>query len=119
MRTISRSALGLFAVAAASAIGYVTLSRAISKRRTHAKDTKVRKEVQRWRNPAGDAVASGLGVLGKEWITIPATAVVTRYLTAREVGARSSLPLVASLASEAFARAMDHSNPHRHVPPGH
>src|SRR4051794_4464527 len=50
---------------------------------------------------------------------MPATAAATRYLTVRENSSRSSLPLLASLSSEAFARAIDPTNPHRHVPPGH
>lgn len=119
MRTSSSSALGLFAIALAGAIGYVTLSRAISKRRTVPEDRDVRSEVQQWRSPVGDAIATGLGPLGKEWVTIPATAALARYLAGRDVGARSALPLLASIASEAMARAMDRTRPHRHVPPGH
>jgi undecaprenyl-diphosphatase len=119
MRTSSLSALGLLAVAAAGAAGYVSLSRAISKRRTVAADRKFRTRVQQWRSPAGDAIATGVGPLGKAWLTIPATAGLGRYLMTRDVGSRSALPLVASLTSAAFARAMDHTPPHRHVPPGH
>lgn len=119
MRTSSLSALGLLALASAGAIGYVTLSRAISKRRTVAKDRALRTEVQQWRSPVGDAIATGLGPLGKEWVTIPATAALGRYLLIRDVGARSTLPFVASITSEAIARVMDRTKPHRHVPPGH
>jgi undecaprenyl-diphosphatase len=119
MRTSSLSALGLLAIASAGAIGFVTLSRAIAKRRTVPDDRKVRTQVQQWRSPVGDAIATGLGPLGKEWVTIPATAALARYLVTREVGARSALPLVASLTSEAMARVMDRTRPHRHVPPGH
>jgi undecaprenyl-diphosphatase len=119
MRTSSQSALGLLAIASAGAIGYVQLSRAISKRRTVAKDRKIRTQVQRWRAPIGDAIATGLGPLGKEWVTIPATAALGRYLMIRDVGARSALPFVASVTAESIAHAMDHIKPHRHVPPGH
>jgi undecaprenyl-diphosphatase len=119
MRTSSLSALGLLAIASAGVAGYVALSRSISKRRTVGEDRKVRKQVQQLRTPAGDAIATGLGPLGKEWVTIPVTAALGRYLIGREVGARSALPLVASLAAEAVARAMDRTRPHRHVPPGH
>jgi undecaprenyl-diphosphatase len=119
MRTSSLSALGLLAISAAGAIGYVQLSRAISKRRTVPNDRQLRSQVQQWRTPAGDAIATGLGPLGKEWVTLPATAALSRYLITRDVGARSALPLVASITAEALARAMDHTKPHRHVPPGH
>lgn len=119
MRTSSLSAVGLLATAGAGAIGYVMLSRAVSKRRTVATDREVREQVQPLRRPAADAIAAGAGILGKEWITIPATALVARYLRSRDVGGRSALPLVASLTSEALSRAMDRTPPHRHVPPGH
>jgi undecaprenyl-diphosphatase len=113
------SALGLLAIASAGVVGYVALSRAISKRRTVPEDRRIRTEVQQLRAPAADAIAAGLGTLGKEWVTIPATAALGRYLMSREVGARSALPFVASITAEAVARAMDHTRPHRHVPPGH
>jgi undecaprenyl-diphosphatase len=119
MRTSSLSALGLLAIASAGACGFVALSRAISKRRTVGDDRRVRTHVQELRTPIGDAIATGLGPLGKEWVTIPATAALGRYLMVRDVGARSALPIVAALTAEAFARAMDRTRPHRHVPPGH
>jgi hypothetical protein len=43
----------------------------------------------------GDAIATGLGPLGKQWLTIPAAAAVSSYLLVREVGARSALPVIA------------------------
>jgi membrane-associated phospholipid phosphatase len=119
MRESSRSGLGFLAIASACAVGFVALSRAVAKRQTVAKDRMVRSEVQQWRAPASDAVASGVGLLGKSWLTIPATAALARQLVVRDVGARSALPLVASLTAEGVARALDKIKPYRHVPPGH
>lgn len=114
-----QSPTSLLALSIAGLAGYALVARAVSQRRTVADDCQVRHEIQTKREPEGETVAEVVGPIGKEWLHIPATAVLGGYLLRRGAGGRAVVPLVASVSSELASRLFDRLPPNRRPPPGH
>jgi len=100
-------------------IGYALVARAVSRRRTIADDVEVRDEIQDVRDPKGEAVAEVVGPIGKEWLHMPISALISGVLFRQGAGARAALPLFASVTSEVASRVFDRLPPNRKPPPGH
>jgi undecaprenyl-diphosphatase len=109
----------LLSLSIAGLIGYAFIARAVSNRRTAADDKEVRDEIQQARAPEGETVAAVVGPLGKEWLHIPVSAVISGVLLRRGTGARAIVPLLASVGSDVASRVFDRLPPNRKPPPGH
>jgi membrane-associated phospholipid phosphatase len=109
----------LLAVSVAGLIGYVLVARAVSRRRTAGEDRKVRERIQQAREPEADAMAEVVSRIGKEWLHIPAAAVLGGVLLKKGAGSRAALPLIASVTSDMMSRLFDRLPPNRRPPPGH
>ena len=106
-------AAGLIGVA-----GYVLVARAVSKRKTVAKDHTARRKIQGTRTHGGELAAQAAGPLGKEWFYIPVAGALSGYLWKQQRGARAITPVLASVVVEAVSRVLDRLPPHRQPPPG-
>ena len=100
-------------------IGYALVAQAVSRRRTVADDVELRDEIQDARNPTGEVVAEVVHPIGKEWLHVPLSALVSAALFRQGLGARAAMPLLASVTSEVASRAFDRLPPNRKPPPGH
>ena len=114
-----RSPAALLTLSIAGLVGYVMVARAVSRRRTAAGDGELRDGIQETRAPQGEAVAEVVAPIGKEWLHIPASALVSAWLWRQQTGARPFVPLLASVTSELASRAFDRLPPNRKPPPGH
>lgn len=79
----------------------------------------MRDEIQETRGPEGEAVAEVVQPIGKEWLHIPVSAVISGWLFRRGAGTRAIVPLLASVTSELASRLFDRLPPSRKPPPGH
>ena len=109
----------LLTLSIAALVGYAIVARSVSRRTVAADDRKVRNELQKTRDEDGDAVATLVGPIGKQWLHIPASALLTVYLVRRGTGTGGIVPLVASVTSDLFSRVFDRLPPNRKPPPGH
>jgi undecaprenyl-diphosphatase len=114
-----RSSAALLTLSIAGLIGYAMVARAVSHRRTASDDKKVRDGIQEARDPEGEVVAEVVGPIGKQWLHIPAAAILSGVLYRRGVGPRSMVPLAASVTSDLASRVFDRLPPNRKPPPGH
>ena len=114
-----RRAAALITLSIAGLVGYAVTARAVSRRRTAADDREVRDEIQKVREPEGEAVAEVVGPIGKQWLHIPLSVVVGTWLFHRGAGRRAFVPLLASVSSDLLSRVFDHLPPNRKPPPGH
>lgn len=117
MRPQPRAAL--LSLSIAGLIGYAIVARAVARQRTVAEDHDVRDEIQETRAPGGEAVAEVVQPIGKEWLHIPVSAVISGWLYRRRAGRRAIVPLLASVTSELASRLFDRLPPNRKPPPGH
>ena len=114
-----RSSAALLTLSIAGLIGYAIVARAVSQRRTSADDNMLREEIQNAREPEGEMVAEVVAPIGKQWLHIPAAAILSGELYRRGVGTRSFVPLAASVSSDLLSRVFDRLPPNRKPPPGH
>ena len=114
-----RSSAALLTLSIAGMIGYALIAHAVSRRRTLADDVGVRDGIQDARDSTGDAVAEVVDPIGKEWLHMPVSALISGVLVGQGVGARAALPLFASVTSELASRVFDRLPPNRKPPPGH
>ena len=114
-----RSTTALLTLSFASLVGYCLVARAVSRRNTAADDQKMRDEIQRSRDGDGDVVARAIDPLGKQWLHIPAAAVLSGFLLRQGRGTPAMMPLIASVASDLSSRVFDRLPPNRKPPPGH
>jgi membrane-associated phospholipid phosphatase len=91
----------------------------VARHRTDDADNRAREELQAVRAPAADAAAVASGPLGKEYLHVPVTAGLGLALRRHGTGARSAVPLLASLLSELLNRAATRAMPIKVVPSGH
>jgi undecaprenyl-diphosphatase len=117
MRPIRPTAL--LSLSIAGLIGYYIVARSVSRRTVAADDRQVRDEIQKSRDVEGDKVAAAIGPIGKQWLHIPASALLSAYLMRQGMGVRGSLPLAASVTSDMVSRLFDRLPPNRKPPPGH
>ncbi len=114
-----KSSATLLTLSIAGLIGYSLVARAVSRRRTDADDREVRDEIQHAREPKGEAVAEVVHPIGKEWLHIPVSALISGLLFRHRAGAWALVPLFASVTSDLASRAFDRLPPNRKPPPGH
>ena len=114
-----QSSVALLTLSIAGMIGYAFVARAVSRRRTVSDDVGVRDEIQDVRDSKGEAVAEVVDPIGKEWLHMPISALVSGLLFRQGAGARAALPLFASVTSEVASRVFDRLPPNRKPPPGH
>ena len=114
-----QSSAVLLTLSIAGMIGYALVAQAVSRRRTVADDVEVRDEIQDVRDSTGEAVAEVVDPIGKEWLHVPVSALISGALIRQGVGARAALPLFASVTSELASRVFDSLPPNRKPPPGH
>ena len=114
-----QSSAHLLTLSIAGLIGYALVAQAVSRRRTVADDVEVRDEIQDVRDSTGEAVAEVVAPIGKEWLHMPVSALISGVLFRQGIGARAALPLVASVTSELASRVFDRLPPNRKPPPGH
>jgi len=100
-------------------IGYALVAQAVSRRRTLADDVELRDGIQDVRDSTGEAVAEVVHPIGKEWLHMPVSALISGVLFRQGIGARAALPLLASVTSEVASRVFDRLPPNRKPPPGH
>lgn len=115
----SQPPAALLTLSIAGLIGYAFVARAVATRRTTTEDGAVRDEIQAARAPGGEAVAEVVQPIGKEWLHIPVSAVLSGVLLRSGAGKRAIVPLVASVTSEIASRVFDRLPPNRKPPPGH
>ena len=109
----------LLTLSIAGMIGYALVAQAVSRRRTVGDDVELRDGIQDMREPTGEAVAEIVHPIGKEWLHVPVSALISGGLVRQGVGARAALPLFASVTSELASRLFDRLPPNRKPPPGH
>jgi membrane-associated phospholipid phosphatase len=114
-----QSSAVLLTLSIAGMFGYALVAQAVSRRRTVADDVELRDGIQDVRDSTGEAVAEVVDPIGKEWLHIPVSALVSGVLFRQGVGVRAGLPLLASVTSELASRVFDGLPPNRKPPPGH
>lgn len=114
-----QSSAALLTLSITGLIGYAIVARAVSRRRTVADDAELRDEIQDVRDSTGEAVAEVVDPIGKEWLHMPISALISGLLYRQGAGAGAALPLFASVTSEVASRVFDRLPPNRKPPPGH
>ena len=109
----------LLASAAGSALAFVALARAVSRRQLKETDVAARERVQGSRTVSGDRAATTASSLGSELVHGPVAVGVSLYLGWKGVGSASFLPVVASAVTVAMSEMFEQLTGWQGPPPSH
>lgn len=114
----ARGSTALFAVAGSLAAAYAAVSRLVARGDTAEPDRRARRRMQHRASGRARRASDVTGHIGKWYVLVPFTAVVSAALLARERPRGALTVLASSLAAASLSKGLDRIMRHRTPPPG-